>query len=922
MNQLLRTCSTVPLFLLCLVASAQQGRSLSIHLDNEPFARFVEQAESQCGCRFYYDPQELDSLRVSIQVDGAGIREALDQALRDTPFRYAGDSLGHIFITRSYPIATTLPGDFFRYRTGSRDSASGPFAEAGNSGKPARTANEENKLYEIGTRSNELKGGNATLAGYVRDIRTGEAIAGAAISVDQPPVGTVTDQFGYFSLTLPRGRHQLRISSIGMQETRRQIALYGDGKLSIEMHDYVPSLKAVVVVSDRVSGVRGVQMGVEKINIGTIKQIPVVFGEADVIRAVLTLPGVTTVGEASTGFNVRGGSTDQNLILFNDATIYNPSHLFGFFSSFNPDVISDIELYKSSIPEKYGGRISSVLDVTTRSGNKKKFSGVGGIGPLTSKLTLEGPLGSDKTTFILGARTTYSDWILKNIKNQAYRHSSAGFSDLDLHLTHEFNGKNTLYFTAYASNDRFRLNSDTSYRYVNRNTNLKWKHIFNNKLYGVLLGGYDYYRYRVASENNGLNAYQLSFDISQVNLRADFTYTPSPRHNLDFGIQSTLYKLHPGSYQPNGPQSLVSPDVVRAEQGLENALYLGDRFDLSQRFSVTGGLRYSLFGYLGPQAVNRYAPGLPRTEFNVVDTAYYGSGHFIKTYQGPEIRLSGRYSLSGSSSVKLSFNTLRQYIHMLSNTTAISPTDIWKLSDPNIHPQAGQQVSLGYYQNFRSNSIETSVEVYYKTLQHYLDYKSGAQLVLNHHIETDVINTSGYAYGVELMVKKKSGKLNGWVSYAYSRTLVKQDDPIAGELINGGKYYPANFDKPHVANLVGNYRFSHRFSISLDMTYSTGRPITLPIAVYYLAGSQRLYYSDRNQFRIPDYFRTDFSMNIDGNHKVKKLTHNAWSLGVYNITGRRNPYSVYFVEENGVVHGYKLSIFGSAIPFITYNFRF
>ncbi|HLY70938.1 MAG TPA: TonB-dependent receptor, partial [Puia sp.] len=745
---------------------------------------------------------------------------------------------------------------------------------------------------------------------------------GAAVYVDGTHIGVVTDQFGYYALTLPRGRHTIKISSVGMRDTKRQVIVYSDGKLNIEMQDFVQSLKAVIVGAEKTSNIKGLQMGVERLNIKMIKQVPVVFGEADVLRTVLTLPGVTSVGEASTGFNVRGGSADQNLILFSDATIYNPSHLFGFFSAFNPDVVKDVELYKSSIPEKYGGRLSSVLDVTTRDGNKKKFSGVGGVGPLTSRLTLEGPIVNDKTSFILGGRTTYSDWILKNIPNQEYHNSRASFYDVNLNITHEFNAKNSIYIMGYISHDQFRLNSDTTYKYDNKNANIKWKHIFNNKFYSVFLAGHDQYQYSVSSSLNPVNAYNLAFAINQTNFRADFNYAPNSNHSIDFGISSLYYKLQPGQFTPVGTKSLVAPDMVQREQALESALYLGDKYEISPSFSIQGGIRFSLYNYLGPHDVYNYTPGLPKSTGTIQDTTSYRQNALIKTYGGPEYRFSARYVLTENASLKASYNTLRQYIHLLTNTTTISPTDIWKLSDPNIKPQTGDQYSLGYYQNLKSNTIETSVEVYYKNIDHYLDYKSGAVLVMNHHIETDVFNTKGKSYGVELMIKKLTGKLNGWVSYTYSRTMLKQDDPLAGQTINNGDYYPADFDKPHNVNFIGNYRFSHRFSISLDAVYSTGRPITLPVAVYYLAGSERVFYSERNQYRVPDYFRTDLSLNIEGNHKVKKFKHSSWTLGVYNLTGRKNPYSIYFVEQNGVVQGYKLSIFGTAIPFITYNFRF
>jgi len=776
-------------------------------------------------------------------------------------------------------------------------------------------------LFEIGPKTNTIKKGNSTIAGYVRDTKTGEAITGAAVYIDNPPVGVVTDQFGYYSFNLPNGRHVIKITSVGMKETKRQIMLYSDGKLNIDLQEYVPSLKSVIVTAEKLSNIKGLQMGVDRLNIKTIKQIPVVFGEADVLRTVLTLPGVTSVGEASTGFNVRGGAADQNLVLFNNATVYNPSHLFGFFSAFNPDLVKDVDLYKSNIPEKYGGRLASVLDITSRDGNKKKFSGSGGISPLTTRLVLEGPLDNGKTSFLVGGRTTYSDWLLKLLPDE-YKNSSASFYDLNLNLTHEFNSKNTLYLMGYMSNDQFRLNSDTLYKYSNKNANITWKHIFDNKLYGTLTAGYDRYQYSISSTQNPVNGYIYSFNINQANLKTDFNYAMNSKHTIDFGLNSILYKLHPGSYLPDGSKSLVASDVLQSEQALESALYLGDKFTITPNLSVNGGIRYSIYNYLGAHDVYNYAPGLPLEVQNIVDTTSYGSGKVIKTYQGPEFRFSLRYALTDNASFKASYNTQRQYIHVISNTISISPTDIWKLSDPNIKPQTGDQYSLGFYHNFNNNIIETSVEVYYKHIQNYLDYKSGAQLTMNPHIETDVVTTKGKAYGAEFLIKKSTGRLNGWISYTYSRTLLQEDDPLAGQTINNGNYYPANFDRPNNVNFIGNYKFSHRFSISLDANYSTGRPITLPVAIYYLAGSERVFYSERNQYRIPDYFRTDFSMNIEGNHKIKKFKHSSWTIGVYNLTGRKNPYSIYFVQQNGVIQGYKLSIFGTAIPYITYNFKF
>jgi hypothetical protein len=906
------------------LVSAQDGnkKTISVNFQQAKIEPFVSELESKTGYHFYYNQAQFDSLKVTVQVTDKPLETVLDMAFHNTDFHYA-ITQQQVFLTKGRVVQTELASGFFNTQpateTQKQAAVITDYAEEKQQKVPVATT--ENKLYEIGIKTNIIKSGTANLAGYVRNVKSGEGIIGASIYDPESKIGLATDQFGYYSLTLPRGRHTLIIKGLGMKDTRRRIILYSDGKLNIELQEQVTSLKEVQISAEKVANVRSVEMGVNKLDIKSIKQIPTAFGEADVLRVVLTLPGVQSVGEATTGFNVRGGSADQNLILLNDATIYNPSHFFGFFSAFNPDIVKNIELYKSSIPEKFGGRLSSVLEVTDREGNKKKFTGSAGIGLLTSRLNVEGPIIKDKTSFIFGARTTYSDWLLSLLPD-AYKHSSASFYDVNLDISHQINEKNNIYITTYFSQDKFKLNSDTAYGYSNRNGNIKWKHNFNNKLYSVLTAGIDDYRYDVSSSANPITAYKLNFDVKQTDFKADFNYYLNSKNTVDFGLSSIYYNLNPGDNEPNGAKSLVLPDVVPAEQALESALYLGDKYDITPDFTISAGVRYSLYAYLGAQTVDTYAPNLPKESTNVLDSTTYKKNQVINTYHGPEIRVSARYALNENLSIKAAYNTLRQYIHLLSNTTAISPTDTYKLSDPNIKPQFGQQISLGIYKNAKANTIETSVEVYYKKINDYLDYKSGATLLLNQHIEQDVVPTQGKAYGIEFLIRKNTGKLNGWASYTYSRTFLRQNDPNVGDLINNGSFYPANYDKPHDFNFTGNYRFSHRFSVSLDMTYSTGRPITLPIAKYQYAGSERVYYSDRNAYRIPDYFRSDLSMNIEGNHRVHQLTHNSWTIGVYNLTGRANAYSTFFTEQGGAINGYKLSIFARPIPFVNYNIRF
>jgi len=887
--------------------------------------QFVQKIESQVNSIFYVDPALPDSFKIYLNVENQPLSRVLELAFENSMIKYAFDQERHVFLTKDRKVETVLPAGFFREYLSEKipkeavKSEDQPFKES----ESIRTSNE-NQVIEIGFKSREKPNGKAIISGYVHNSKTGEPLPGVLVYPEEKGIGVVSDQFGYYSLPLTLGSHSIYYTYMGMKDAKRAVKLLSDGRLNIEMNEKVIALKGVEVISERGSNLRQLQMGAIKLTAQSIKQVPTLFGEKDILKITLSLPGVKSVGEGSAGFNVRGGSSDQNLILFNNGTIYNPAHLFGFFSAINSDVVKDIQFYKSGIPPKFGGRLSSLLEITSRDGNVNKFTGTAGIGLVTSHFTIEGPLLKGKTSYLIGGRTTYSDWLLRQLpKNSGYTNGSASFYDVNVNITHQFNSQNSLYFTGYLSSDRFSLSKDTLYNYEDKSISLKWRHLFSNKFSGVFVTGNDFYKSGTSMNSNPADGYKFSFNIDQIYLKADFNYYSNSSSSLNFGLNTIHYQLHPGTYLPFSSQSLVMPDVVRKEQAMESALYANEEFDINSRLAVNAGIRYSLFNLLGPSKIYSYRSNMPMTMDNVLDSLYTKPGAIAKTYQGPEYRLSIRYSFPSNMSVKASYNTLRQYIHMISNTTAMSPSDIWKLSDPNIKPQLGDQYSLGVYKNFVSNTIEASVEVYYKNIQNYLDYKSGAMLLMNHHLETEVFTTKGMAYGAEFMVKKANGKLNGWLSYTYSRTFIKMDDSNAGEIINGGAYYPANYDVPHDFSLVGNYKFSHRYSVSLNGVYSTGRPITLPIGKFYYNGEFRPLYSSRNAYRVPDYFRMDLSFNLEGNHVVKQLIHGSWTFGVYNLTARKNPYSIYFITNStGQVQGYKLSILGTAIPFITYNIRF
>jgi len=904
--------------------SQDEAFIINARYEKTPFPLFVSDVESQAPVKFMYHPQIVDSFYVDGNFNNVGLRDVLKTIFAGTDVYFFINDFNQVILTQGYEVETELAFNYFdRNNIGSiaRDTEVIDFLQE-EERKAELQSTMENKIIEIGQKGRISPREYTNMAGYIRDGETGEPLIGALIYIEDPRIGVATDEYGYYSLTIPKGRHELLLKCIGYKDSRRQIILYNEGKLDIEMLEDVIPLKEVVIEAEKDVNISGMQMGLDKLDAQAMKKVPPILGEVDVLKIALTLPGVQTVGEGANGINVRGGTADQNLMLLDDAIIYNPTHLFGFFSSFNPDIIKSVELHKGGIPAEFGGRISSVFEVKTKEGNNRKFVGSGGISPVTARLTLEGPIIRDKLSYIVGGRSTYSNWILKQLPNTNIKNSKASFYDVFGKISYDINENNTIYAAGYLSNDEFKFNADTTYQYSNENLSLQWKHVFNNKLYSVVSGLYSGYSYNIFSEKNEVNAFDMDYSIVNYGGKIDFSYFPSSKHKIDFGVSSLYYGLTPGNLLPRGSSSLINPILLENEQGLESAFYISDRYDISQKLSLYFGLRYTMFNYLGPKTVNEYEEGAPIEESTKTGERTYGENEVIETYQGPEFRLSARYALNDENSIKISYNRMRQYIHMLSNTTSISPTDIWKLSDAQVQPQVGDQFSLGFYRNFKNNTIEGSIEGYYKNIENLLDFKSGAELILNDQIETDIVGGLGNSYGVELLLKKKTGKLNGWISYTYSRALIRVDSEFLTERINRGEFYPASYDKPHSLNILSNWKFSRRLSLSANMAYSTGRPITYPIAKYSYVGTERLHYSDRNKFRIPNYFRMDLSLNVEGNHKVRKLNHSSWTFAIYNLTGRDNVYSIYFVSEEGRVKGYRLSVFANAIPTITYNFRF
>ena len=756
-------------------------------------------------------------------------------------------------------------------------------------------ATYRNKVYTVGNSGLDNGKPVKIVRGVVTEAETGEPMYGVVVFDEATRTYTRTDRTGTYRISVPGGENVLNFSYEGKEELALRVIVQSDGGLNVVMTDKVTMLKEAVVSAESMAQHRNTEMGVEKVSVKTMNKIPSAFGEGDVIKAVLTLPGIKSVGEASGGFNVRGGSADQNLILFNGSTIYNPTHLFGIFSAFNPDIVSNVELYKSSIPAEYGGRVSSVLRVDSKDGDMQKWKGSAGLGVLTSRLQVEGPIVKGKTSVNAGGRITYSDWIMKRLpKNSAYSGGSAGFADANFGLTHRFDANNSLHVYGYYANDRFTFGGDTTFRYNNVNASVVWKH--RSKIGRTeVSAGYDRYTNRLSAHEWESGAYDLDTYIRQVFLRMDRKRQLGLYHELAWGMHMTHYMLDPGILTPFGFDSMVRARTLKRENAEEPAFYLSDTWKPTDEFSLEGGVRISTFFALKDE------------------TVYFGL---------PDMRLAVKYSPLENLSFKAGLNSLTQYIHLISNTSAVSPMDTWKLSDAAIKPTWGWQGAGGVYWTELNTGIDFSAELYYKRTRFALDFRPGAQLAMNPDLADDLIPVFGRAYGVEVMAKKTTGKITGWLSYTYSRAHQKEMQDRGNETIAGGDWYNAPYDKPHEFKLVTNFALTHRYSFSVNVDYSTGRPVTVPIGTYWYGGKWRMAYAERNSFRIPDYFRTDVAFNIDPGHYLKAAFHTTITVGVYNVTGRKNPYSVFFKNDSGVANGYMLSVFATQIPYVNLNILF
>jgi len=756
-----------------------------------------------------------------------------------------------------------------------------------------------------------LKGN--TLSGYITDRENGESLPGATVYIPDLKTGTSANIYGFYSITLPAGKYRLVCSFLGYADSEITVDLSEDTSLSIELKSSAQDLQEVEITGQaKNENVVDAQMSVNSISAKTIRSIPALMGEVDLIKALQLMPGVKFVAEGSSGLSVRGGSPDQNLILLDEATVYNAGHLMGFFSVFNNDAVKSVELYKGDLPAKYGGRLASLIDVRMKDGNAKGFHGNGGIGLISSRLLLEGPIVEDKSSFMVAGRRSYADLFLRLSPNEDINNNILYFYDLNTKINYTINEKNHLFLSGYFGKDVFK-SGFFKMNWGNATGTIRWNHLFNEKLFSSFTFVASRFNYNLGVPENSANGFNWTSSLDDYNLREDFQWYANPNNTITFGYSTLFHSFFPGVIEGTGDESFITKYELNKQYALESAAFVANEQKVGSRIILKYGLRFSMFNNIGPGTIYQFD-----NEGSPIDSTSYSSGDFFNSYNGLEPRLGIVFLLNETSSLKASYSKNTQYIQQAQNSTAGSPLHIWFPSSPNVKPQYGQQFALGYFRNFKENVFETSLEVYYKFADNAIDYRDHADLLLNKYFDGELLFGKDHGYGAELMIKKVSGKLSGWVSYTYSRAFRK----IEG--INNGNEYSAPYDRPNDVSVVMNYDLNQRVSFGFTWVYSTGIPVTFPVGRFEYGNTTVPVYSKRNSYRMPDYHRLDVSVTWREKYKPEKKWHSEFNVSLYNAYNRKNPYVINFQSDPNnpdVTYAESTYLFG-IIPSFTYNFKF
>lgn len=864
---------------------------------NMTISSILDELSSLYDVSLYYKPDNQLSRNTSITFDDKSLDAVLSELLGETTLTFI-DYRGYARVLAPRSLTEqSYSSDYYQALEGSLSSTG-----------------ELKKKIEIGTIDQLRPDGLTNIRGFIRDVQTGEAIIGATVLIADMQKGTTTDIDGSYLLeNIPAGTHELQISYIGYSDFFEDVEIRSDGTFDYDMDKSAVELSEVTIRARAAdASVDQVQIGVATMSMKDIKKLPTFLGEVDVIKSFLLQPGVSTVGEGASGFNVRGGNVDQNLILQDEAILFNSSHSLGFFSTFNSDLIRKVDLYKANIPAQFGGRLVSVMDVDMRDGDFQKFRFKAGVGPISSKVAMEGPIIKDKVAFLGGFRSSYTDWLLQRLSNPELKASSSFFYDGNLRITAKPTDGHTIILSGYSSKDDFSYNDEFGFDYSTNFVEGTYKMLLNDKMINTLTGVLSKYESSQV-DLNGIDAAQIDNNVGYLKLKNNLKFVPKEGLEINAGLQTIQYSVDPGTRSPIGEESIVADFQLETEKGRESAIYGDLNFSLTDALQVSGGARLAYYQFLGPHEEFQYEDP-SRPTLSTISNVETKTGT-IASYSNIEPRVSLRLNVGPHSSVKAGYSRTSQFINQIFNTDTPTPSSQWQLSTRYIAPVKSHNVSIGVFKNSDDNAWETSLEFYGRRIDQLYDYIDFATLLVNDHVETDLLNGEGRAYGAEISIKKNTGALNGWLSYTYARSERK----IEG--INQGNWYLSNFDKTHDASLILNYNPNQRNTLSMNVTYSTGRPTTPPVGSFSTANNLVIpIYSARNSGRIPDYFRVDMSYTVGQGYKKDKKFRTSWTFSIYNVLGRKNPFSVFFTRSTFQrVQANRLAILGSVFPSLTVN---
>ncbi len=872
---------------------------------NVEMIEYLNKVESKYPISFYFNESWFRDRRITATFNQASLPEFLNTICEDIPYIYEvmNDSLV-VFLPRER-VTALLSG----YNT-------------------IIKKNNINTIV-IGDPNEAGKHTEVVLHGRVTDKLTGEPVVGANIALADVAKGVTTDVDGGYELVLRPGFYKLSYSSLGYERNDKEIKIISNGTLNIELFEEAINLNEVSILGQKIDrNVTRNQMSIIELDIKTIDRLPSITGEKDIIKGLTLMAGVKSVGEFGSGIHVRGGGEDQNLYLVEGAPVFNTAHVFGLISVINPDAVSNLTLYKGHIPALYGERVSSVMEINLRDNSIEDFSLKGGIGLFNSRLLIEAPVVKKKISFLFGGRTSYSDWLLNRMNDYYLKNSSASFYDLNAKINIKHKNSN-IAISGYKSHDKFKYANKLGYEYGNTLASFRWGRIFKHGIASALTFAYSNYEvFRDNIEKPYLKN-RVESSVTYYSGKYNISYTELPKHDMDMGANIIKYQIAPGKKSPLEETSFIHYHSLEREQATEYAVYINDKFDINPNISLSAGIRYSFYNLSGPGKIYNYAQGESISDYSITDSTLFNSNQKMVTYKALEPRVSFKFQFSKQNSLKLSYNKNTQYISLISYTAIATPDDRWKLADKYIKPVIANQVALGYYHNFLSNTIETSVEFYYKDLKNISEYKNNAQIVMNYAIERELLNASGINYGVEFMLKKNSGKLDGWLSYTWSRAMRKTDGKHPDEIINNNSYFPSAYDKPHDLSVVLNYNINKRLRIGTSFLLSSGRPVTLPELSYPAGNHEIVSFSSRNKYRLPAYHRLDLSLSIDESLRKSKKWKGRWTFSILNVYARKNAYSVFYKRENPSYSNnfkryglYKMYIIGKPLPTVTYSFIF